>query len=144
MPTERYIFIRLMIGWRSFLSCQPTLLTLLRILFLGRIGSISYVLPIRQNIDILNRDIRVLCRNYNSELVAFAARLGEKFDDSKLREAFITADFVEAETKRQEELQIKVYGNAGCGVWSLKWIAEVFYNVKKWSHQKVRQRISVM
>ena len=54
--------------------------------------------------------------NYNSELVAFAARLGEKFDDSKLREAFITADFVEAETKRQEELQIKVYGNTGCGV----------------------------
>ena len=50
------------------------------------------------------------------ELVAFAARLGEKFDDSKLREAFITADFVEAETKRQEELQIKVYGNTGCGV----------------------------
>ena len=37
----------------------PTLLTLLRILFLGRIGSISYVLPIRQNIDILNRDMRV-------------------------------------------------------------------------------------
>ena len=40
-------------------------------------------------------------------MVAFAARLGENFDDSKLREAFITADFVEAETKRQEELQIK-------------------------------------
>ena len=37
-----------------------TLLTLLRILLLGRIGSISYVLPIRQNINILNRDIRVL------------------------------------------------------------------------------------
>ena len=37
----------------------PTLLTLLRILFLGQIGSISYVLPIRQNMDILNRDIRV-------------------------------------------------------------------------------------
>ena len=36
-----------------------TLLTLLRILFLGRIGSIGYVLPIRQNIGILNRDIRV-------------------------------------------------------------------------------------
>ena len=36
-----------------------TLLTLLRIPFLGRIGSISYVLPIRQNIDILNRDSRV-------------------------------------------------------------------------------------
>ena len=36
-----------------------TLLTLLRILFLGRIGGISYVVPIWQNIDILNRDIRV-------------------------------------------------------------------------------------
>jgi hypothetical protein len=36
-----------------------TLMTLLRIPFLGRIGCISYVLPIRQNIDILNRDIRV-------------------------------------------------------------------------------------
>jgi len=45
--------------------------------------------------------------NYNSELVAFAARLGENFDDSKLREAFITTDFVEAETKRQVELQIE-------------------------------------
>ena len=43
-------------------------------------------------------------------MVAFQARLGEKFDDSKLREAFITADFVEAETKRQEELQIKAQG----------------------------------
>ena len=40
-----------------------TLLTLLRIPFLGRIGSISYVLPIRQNIDILNRDIRVGFKN---------------------------------------------------------------------------------
>ena len=39
--------------------------------------------------------------------MAFQARLGEKFDDSKLREAFITADFVDSETKRQEELQIK-------------------------------------
>ena len=46
--------------------------------------------------------------NYNSELVAFAARLGENFDDSKLREAFISTDFVEAETKRQIELQIEV------------------------------------
>ena len=36
-----------------------TLLTLLRIPFLGRIGSISYVLPIWQNINFLNRDIRV-------------------------------------------------------------------------------------
>ena len=32
----------------------------------------------------------LLCRNYNSELVAFAARLGEKFDDSKLREAKVS------------------------------------------------------
>ena len=28
----------------------------------------------------------LLCSNYNSELVAFPARLGEKFDDSKLHE----------------------------------------------------------
>ena len=41
-----------------------TLLTLLRILFLGRIGSIRYVLPIRQNIDILNRDIRAHWASY--------------------------------------------------------------------------------
>ena len=41
-------------------------------------------------------------------MVAFAARLGENSDDSKLREAFITSDFVEAEAKRQEELQIQV------------------------------------
>ena len=50
------------------ISLYITLLTLLRILFLGRIGSISYVLPIRQNIDILNRDIRVSkhwnCKQY--------------------------------------------------------------------------------
>ena len=46
--------------------------------------------------------------NYNAELVAFAARLGENFDDSKLREAFITTDFVEAEISRQFELQIEV------------------------------------
>ena len=50
----------------SFIVFIPsTLLTLLRIPFLGRIGSISYVLPIRQNIDILNRDSRVgiFCTN---------------------------------------------------------------------------------
>ena len=29
----------------------------------------------------------LLCRNYNSELVAFVARLGEKFDNSELRES---------------------------------------------------------
>ena len=29
-------------------------------------------------------------RNYNSELFAFQARVGEKFNDEKLREAFIT------------------------------------------------------
>ena len=45
-------------------------------------------------------------RNYNSELVAFQARLGETFDDSKLRDAFITRDYVEATKVRQKELQI--------------------------------------
>ena len=29
-------------------------------------------------------------------------------------------------------------------LFSIKILAEVFYNVKKWSRQKVRQRISVM
>ena len=36
-----------------------TLMTLLRILFFGRIGSTKLVLPKWQNIDILNRDNRV-------------------------------------------------------------------------------------
>ena len=45
---------------RMIFEGAGTLLTLLRILFLGQIGSISYVLPIRQKFDILNRDIRVL------------------------------------------------------------------------------------
>ena len=51
----------------------PTLLTLLRILFLGQIGSISYVLPIRQNIDILNRDIRVQVKDYMKDITCFLA-----------------------------------------------------------------------
>ena len=46
---------------KSGLDAKPLFLQvdMLRILFLGRIGSISYGLPIRQNIDTLNRDIRV-------------------------------------------------------------------------------------
>ena len=40
------------------LSGHPSIIN--EILFFGRIGSISYVLPIRQNSDILNRDIRVV------------------------------------------------------------------------------------
>lgn len=46
-------------------------------------------------------------RNYDSELVAFGARLGEKFEDSKLRQAFISREYVEAEMKKQRDLQIK-------------------------------------
>ncbi len=45
-------------------------------------------------------------RNYSSELSAFQARLGEKFDEGKLRQAFISPEYVEAELKRQQELGI--------------------------------------
>ena len=37
--------------------------------------------------------------------MAFQARLGEKFDDQKLREAFISVEYAEAEMKRQRDLQ---------------------------------------
>ena len=47
-------------------------------------------------------------RNYTTELVAFQARLGETFDDTKLRQAFISPEYVELEQKqRQELLQVK-------------------------------------
>ena len=48
----------------------------------------------------------IFCRNYNAELVAFQARLGEKFDDSKLRDAFISSDYFDAEKERQRDLEI--------------------------------------
>ena len=35
---------------------------------------------------------------------AFQARLGEQFDDAKLREAFISPDYVTAEKERQRSL----------------------------------------
>ena len=54
------------------ISSRPnTLMPLLRILFLGRIGSISYVLPIQQNIDILNRDIRVSSQDRKTSWFVF-------------------------------------------------------------------------
>jgi hypothetical protein len=43
----------------SKLGSKVTLISLLRILFIGRIGSTKLVLPKWQNIDILNRDNRV-------------------------------------------------------------------------------------
>ena len=46
------------------------------------------------------------CRNYNAELVAFQARLGENFDESKLRDAFISLDYFEVEKQRQRDLEI--------------------------------------
>ena len=46
--------------WGGNFSQGCTLMTLLRILFFGRIGSTKLVLPKWQNIDILNRDNRVL------------------------------------------------------------------------------------
>jgi hypothetical protein len=47
------------VKFKISLGAVDTLLTLLRILFLGRIGSISYVLPIRQNINITDRNFVV-------------------------------------------------------------------------------------
>jgi hypothetical protein len=46
--------------YRHSLIYTITLMTLLRILFFGRIGSTKLVLPIWQNINILNRDNRVM------------------------------------------------------------------------------------
>ena len=47
-------------------SDETTLIPLLRIPSLGRIGSIKLVLPKWQNIDILNRGIRVTGATYNA------------------------------------------------------------------------------
>ena len=44
-------------------------------------------------------------RNYNTELIAFQARLGEKFDDNTLRQAFISLEYVTAQQKKLLELQ---------------------------------------
>lgn len=33
-------------------------------------------------------------RNYDSEIFAFCARLGEQFDEAKLRNAFLSEDYV--------------------------------------------------
>lgn len=43
--------------------------------------------------------------NYNTELIAFQARLGEKFDDNTLRQAFISLEYVAAQQKKLLELQ---------------------------------------
>ena len=64
-----------------------------------------YILPLPVSFFLL---ITVLYfRNYNSELVTFQARLGETFEDSKLRDAFITENYVQATKVRQKELQIE-------------------------------------
>ena len=44
-------------------------------------------------------------RNYNTELIAFQARLGEKFDDNTLRQAFISLEYVTTQQKKLLELQ---------------------------------------
>lgn len=44
--------------------------------------------------------------NYTSELFAFQARIGESFEDSKLREAFITPDYLSAEQERRAFLAV--------------------------------------
>lgn len=45
-------------------------------------------------------------RNYDSELFAFSVRLGEKFDDSKIREAFVDQSHVEMEAERHRALEM--------------------------------------
>jgi hypothetical protein len=55
---------------------------------------------------LFNAGLPFLHRNYSTELLAFEARLGEKFDEGKLRQAFISPEYVEAEMRRQEELEI--------------------------------------
>lgn len=45
--------------------------------------------------------------NYGAELFAFGCRLGEKFDDSLLREAFTTEGYARAEARRQRELGVQ-------------------------------------
>ena len=47
---------------------------------MGRIGSISYVLPIRQNIDILNRDRRVLLSPVSIPLKFSFSKKATKFE----------------------------------------------------------------
>ena len=45
-------------------------------------------------------------RNYNAELYAFAARVGERFDDTLLRKALTDVGYAEAERERQRDLGI--------------------------------------
>jgi len=44
--------------------------------------------------------------NYDAELAAFQARIGEKFDERKLRQAFVTRDYLESEYLRKKSLGI--------------------------------------
>ncbi|TRY71079.1 hypothetical protein TCAL_01170 [Tigriopus californicus] len=44
--------------------------------------------------------------NYDSELYAFSVRLGENFDDSKIREAFVDQSHVEMEAERHRALEM--------------------------------------
>ena len=49
-----------------------------------------------------------VCRNYGAELFAFGCRLGEKFEESLLREALTTEGYAKAEARRQQELGVQV------------------------------------
>ena len=52
--------------------------------------------------------IHFICRNYGAELFAFGCRLGEKFEESLLREALTTEEYAKAEARRQQELGVQV------------------------------------
>ena len=66
---------------------------------MGRIGSISYVLPIRQNIDILNRDIRVATASQVMMMLSFSPQkvdstfFARKMERTKDNERGIKVEF---------------------------------------------------
>ena len=44
------------------------------------------------------------CRNYDAEISAFQARIGEQFDAQKLRQAFVTKEYLESEIQSKKSL----------------------------------------
>ena len=45
-----------------------------------------------------------ICRNYDAEISAFQARIGEQFDPPKLRQAFVTKEYLESEIQSKKSL----------------------------------------
>lgn len=70
-------------------------------------------------------------------MVAFQARLGEKFDESKLREAFITAAYTDSLNPQLEEMEIepneKLLDNSKLAEQGKKVIDETLTNYIRWA-----------